>query len=266
VVGSNAPARAGTIREWCRREVGPDAYNACAGSERECGGPPSPVHDLPSTTESGSPRSLNRQCRRNVLVVSVNPPIKSLAELIALGPLFYRLHHNSRRRRASSRISPPNCSRIPPASKATHVAYRVVAAPALADCCSRGHHDGRAASTREGRIDYGELRLAPGLVSSAHSAARCRTFPTIAEPATCRLHRHLLVRLRPPAGTPDRSVANRADASSRGRCHPKQCRSRWRSAQRSGNTPAELLSAVIAPTTAPGKVSPATPELQADWV
>ena len=92
----------------------PDGYTVALVPVGNAAVNPSLFPDLPYDLKQFAPITQIANVE-NVLVVSAKSEIRTVADLIALG----RVQGSSPTRRpapAASRISPPNCSRAPPAS------------------------------------------------------------------------------------------------------------------------------------------------------
>jgi tripartite-type tricarboxylate transporter receptor subunit TctC len=182
----------------------------------------------------------------NVLVVSAKSPVKSLADLIALG------------KDANLTYATPGAGSIAHLAaelfartagfRMTHISYRGVS-PALTDVL-RGEVTMMFAqlSTAKPLIDSGELR-ALGIASAARSET-LPGVPTIAEAGMPGFEAVSWYALMAPAGTPDAIIAKLRDGVVQAINAPgAKAALETQGARPIGNTPAEL-SAVIAADTA----------------
>ncbi|MEA2930718.1 MAG: hypothetical protein QOG38_3146 [Hyphomicrobiales bacterium] len=248
VIVENRVGAAGNIAMAAVAKSAPDGYTLALVPVGNAAVNPSLFPDLPYDLNQFAPITQIANVE-NVLVVSAKSPVKSVAELIALG----------RSKDAHLTYATPGAGSIAHLAaelfartagfRMMHISYRGVS-PALTDVL-RGEVTMMFAqlSTAKPLIDSGELR-ALGIASAARNSA-LPDVPTIAEagdmPGFTAVSWYALMA---PAGTPDAIVAKLRDGVIAATKAPEaKAALAAQGAQPVGNTPAEL-SAVIAADTA----------------
>ena len=248
VIVENRVGAAGNIAMTAVAKSPPDGYTLALVPIGNAAVNPSLFPDLPYDMKQFAPITQIANVE-NVLVVSAKSPVKTVAELIALG----------RSKDANITYATPGAGSIAHLAaelfartagfRVTHVSYRGVA-PALTDVL-RGEVTMMFAqlSTAKPLIESGELR-ALGIASAIRSEAM-PNLPTIAEAGSMPGFEAVSwYALMAPAGTPDAIVAKLRDGVLRAINAPEaKAALEAQGARPVGNTPAEL-SAVIAADTA----------------
>ena len=247
VIVENRVGAAGNIAMTAVAKSPPDGYTLALVPIGNAAVNPSLFPDLPYDMKQFAPITQIANVE-NVLVVSAKSPVKTVAELIALG----------RSKDANITYATPGAGSIAHLAaelfartagfRVTHVSYRGVA-PALTDVL-RGEVTMMFAqlSTAKPLIESGELR-ALGIASANRSEA-LPNVPTIAEAGMPGFEAVSWYALMGPAGTPDAIVAKLRDGVLRAINAPEaKAALAAQGARPVGNTPAEL-SAVIAADTA----------------
>ena len=248
VIVENRVGAAGNIAMAAVAKSPPDGYTLALVPIGNAAVNPSLFPDLPYDMKQFAPITQIANVE-NVLVVSAKSPVKTVAELIALG----------RSKDANITYATPGAGSIAHLAaelfartagfRVTHVSYRGVA-PALTDVL-RGEVTMMFAqlSTAKPLIESGELR-ALGIASAIRSEAM-PNLPTIAEAGSMPGFEAVSwYALMAPAGTPDAIVAKLRDGVLRAINAPEaKAALEAQGARPVGNTPAEL-SAVIAADTA----------------
>ena len=253
VIVENRVGAAGNIAMAAVAKSAPDGYTLALVPVGNAAVNPSLFPDLPYDLKQFAPITQIANVE-NVLVVSGKSPVKSVAELIALG----------RSSGANLTYATPGAGSIAHLAaelfartagfRMTHVSYRGVA-PALTDVL-RGEVTMMFAqvSTAKPLIEAGELR-ALGIASAARSEA-LPNVPTIAEagnmPGFTAVSWYALMA---PAGTPDAIVAKLRDGVIAAINAPEaKAALAAQGAQPVLNTPAELSAVIAADTARWGKV------------
>jgi len=248
VIVENRVGAAGNIAMAAVAKSPPDGYTLALVPVGNAAVNPSLFPDLPYDLKQFAPITQIATVE-NVLVVSAKSPVKSVAELIALG----------RAKDANLTYATPGAGSIAHLAAElfartagfgmTHVAYRGVS-PALTDVL-RGEVTVMFAqlSTAKPLIDSGELR-AIGIASAARSE-KLPEVPTIAEAGNMPGFEAVSwYALMAPAGTPNAIIARLHDGVLQAINAPgAKAALEAQGARPVGNTPAEL-SAVIAADTA----------------
>ena len=247
VIVENRVGAAGNIAMTAVAKSPPDGYTLALVPIGNAAVNPSLFPDLPYDMKQFAPITQIANVE-NVLVVSAKSPVKTVAELIALG----------RSKDANITYATPGAGSIAHLAaelfartagfRVTHVSYRGVA-PALNDVL-RGEVTMMFAqlSTAKPLIESGELRVL-GIASAARSEA-LPNVPTIAEAGMPGFEAVSWYALMAPAGTPDAIVAKLRAGVLRAINAPEaKAALAAQGARPVGNTPAEL-SAVIAADTA----------------
>ena len=253
VIVENRVGAAGNIAMAAVAKSAPDGYTLALVPVGNAAVNPSLFPDLPYDMKQFAPITQIANVE-NVLVVGAKSPVKSLADLIALG----------RAKDSNLTYATPGAGSIAHLAaelfartagfRMTHVSYRGVA-PALTDVL-RGEVTMMFAqlSTAKPLIEAGELR-ALGIASAARSEA-LPNVPTIAEagnmPGFTAVSWYALMA---PAGTPDAITAKLRDGVIAAINAPEaKAALEAQGAQPVGNTPAELSAVIAADTLRWGKV------------
>ena len=253
VIVENRVGAAGNIAMAAVAKSPPDGYTLALVPVGNAAVNPSLFPDLPYDMKQFAPVTQIANVE-NVLVVSAKSPVKSVAELIALG----------RAKDANITYATPGAGSIAHLAaelfartagfRVTHVSYRGVA-PALTDVL-RGEVTMMFAqlSTAKPLIESGELR-ALGIASATRSEA-LPNVPTIAEAGSMPGFEAVSwYALMAPAGTPDAIVAKLRDGVIRAISAPEaKAALEAQGARPVGNTPAELSALIAADTVRWGKV------------
>jgi tripartite-type tricarboxylate transporter receptor subunit TctC len=248
VIVENRAGAAGNIAMAAVAKAPPDGYTLALVPIGNAAINPSLFPDLPYDLKQFAPITQIANVE-NVLVVSAKSPVRSVAELIALG----------RSKDANLTYATPGAGSMAHLAaelfartagfRMAHVAYRGVS-PALTDVL-RGEVTLMFAqvSTAKPLIDSGELR-ALGVASAARSES-LPGVPTIAEAGNMPGFEAVSwYALMAPAGTPDTIIAKLRDGVVQAINAPQaKAGLEAQGARPIGNTPAEL-SAVIAADTA----------------
>jgi tripartite-type tricarboxylate transporter receptor subunit TctC len=248
VIVENRVGAAGNIAMAAVAKSAPDGYTLALVPVGNAAVNPSLFPDLPYDLKQFAPITQIANVD-NVLVVSTKSPVKSVADLIALG----------RSKDANLTYATPGAGSIAHLAaelfartagfRMTHIGYRGVS-PALTDVL-RGEVTMMFAqlSTAKPLIDSGELR-ALGIASAARSE-KLPDVPTIAEAGNMPGFEAVSwYALMAPAGTPDAILAKLRDGVVQAINAPgAKAALEAQGARPVGNTPAEL-SAVIAADTA----------------
>jgi tripartite-type tricarboxylate transporter receptor subunit TctC len=247
VIVENRVGAAGNIAMTAVAKSPPDGYTLALVPIGNAAVNPSLFPDLPYDMKQFAPITQIANVE-NVLVISAKSPVKTVAELIALG----------RSKDANITYATPGAGSIAHLAaelfartagfRVTHVSYRGVA-PALTDVL-RGEVTMMFAqlSTAKPLIESGELR-ALGIASANRSEA-LPNVPTIAEAGMPGFEAVSWYALMAPSGTPDAIIARLRDGVLRAINAPEaKAALAAQGARPVGNTPAEL-SAVIAADTA----------------
>jgi tripartite-type tricarboxylate transporter receptor subunit TctC len=252
VVVENRTGAAGNIAMVAVAKSPPDGYTLALVPVGNAAVNPSLFPDLPYDMKQFAPITQIANVE-NVLVVSGKSPVKSLAELIALGRSSTNVTYATPGAGSLAHLAAELFVHTA-GFKATHVAYRGVS-PALTDVL-RGEVTMMIAqlSTAKPLIDNGELR-ALGLASAKRSEA-LPNVPTIAEagnmPGFTAVSWYALMA---PAGTPDAIIAKLRDGVVAAVNAPEaKAALAAQGAQPVGNTPAELSAVIAADTARWGKV------------
>jgi len=253
VIVENRVGAAGNIAMAAVAKSPPDGYTLALVPVGNAAVNPSLFPDLPYDMKQFAPITQIANVE-NVLVVSAKSPVKSVAELIALG----------RAKDANITYATPGAGSIAHLAaelfartagfRVTHVSYRGVA-PALTDVL-RGEVTMMFAqlSTAKPLIESGELR-ALGMASVTRSEA-LPNVPTIAEAGNMPGFEAVSwYALMAPAGTPDAIVAKLRDGVIRAISAPEaKAALEAQGARPVGNTPAELSALIAADTVRWGRV------------
>ena len=253
VIVENRVGAAGNIAMAAVAKSPSDGYTLALVPVGNAAVNPSLFPDLPYDMKQFAPVTQIANVE-NVLVVSAKSPVKSVAELIALG----------RAKDANITYATPGAGSIAHLAaelfartagfRVTHVSYRGVA-PALTDVL-RGEVTMMFAqlSTAKPLIESGELR-ALGIASVTRSEA-LPNVPTIAEAGNMPGFEAVSwYALMAPAGTSDAIVAKLRDGVIRAVSAPEaKAALEAQGARPVGNTPAELSALIAADTVRWGKV------------
>ena len=253
VIVENRVGAAGNIAMAAVAKSPPDGYTLALVPVGNAAVNPSLFPDLPYDMKQFAPITQIANVE-NVLVVSAKSPVKSVAELIALG----------RARDANITYATPGAGSIAHLAaelfartagfRVTHISYRGVA-PALTDVL-RGEVTMMFAqlSTAKPLIESGELR-ALGIASVTRSEA-LPNVPTIAEAGSMPGFEAVSwYALMAPAGTSDAIVAKLRDDVIRAvSASEAKAALEAQGARPVGNTPAELSALIAADTVRWGKV------------
>jgi tripartite-type tricarboxylate transporter receptor subunit TctC len=253
VIVENRVGAAGNIAMAAVAKSPSDGYTLALVPVGNAAVNPSLFPDLPYDMKQFAPITQIANVE-NVLVVSAKSPVKSVAELIALG----------RAKDANITYATPGAGSIAHLAaelfartagfRVTHVSYRGVA-PALTDVL-RGEVTMMFAqlSTAKPLIESGELR-ALGIASVTRSEA-LPNVPTIAEAGSMPGFEAVSwYALMAPAGTPDAIVAKLRDGVIRAISAPEaKAALEAQGARPVGNTPAELSALIAADTVRWGRV------------
>ncbi len=253
VIVENRVGAAGNIAMAAVAKSPPDGYTLALVPVGNAAVNPSLFPDLPYDMKQFAPITQIANVE-NVLVVSAKSPVKSVAELIALG----------KAKDANITYATPGAGSIAHLAaelfartagfRVTHISYRGVA-PALTDVL-RGEVTMMFAqlSTAKPLIESGELR-ALGIASVTRSEA-LPNVPTIAEAGSMPGFEAVSwYALMAPAGTSDAIVAKLRDDVIRAVSAPEaKAALEAQGARPVGNTPAELSALIAADTVRWGKV------------
>ncbi len=253
VIVENRVGAAGNIAMAAVAKSPPDGYTLALVPVGNAAVNPSLFPDLPYDMKQFAPVTQIANVE-NVLVVSAKSPVKSVAELIALG----------KAKDANITYATPGAGSIAHLAaelfartagfRVTHISYRGVA-PALTDVL-RGEVTMMFAqlSTAKPLIESGELR-ALGIASVTRSEA-LPNVPTIAEAGSMPGFEAVSwYALMAPAGTSDAIVAKLRDGVIRAVSAPEaRAALEAQGARPVGNTPAELSALIAADTVRWGKV------------
>ena len=252
VIVENRVGAAGNIAMAAVAKSPSDGYTLALVPVGNAAVNPSLFPDLPYDMKQFAPVTQIANVE-NVLVVSAKSPVKSVAELIALG----------RARAANITYATPGAGSIAHLAaelfartagfRVTHVSYRGVA-PALTDVL-RGEVTMMFAqvSTAKPLIDSGQLR-ALGVASARRSAA-LPDVPTIIETGMPGFEAVSWYALMAPAGTPDAIIAKLREGTIAAVNAPEaKAALEAQGAQPVGNTPAELAAVIAADTARWAKV------------
>ena len=252
VIVENRVGAAGNIAMTAVAKSPPDGYTLALVPIGNAAVNPSLFPDLPYDMKQFAPITQIANVE-NVLVVSAKSPVKTVAELIALG----------RSKDANITYATPGAGSIAHLAaelfartagfRVTHVSYRGVA-PALNDVL-RGEVTMMFAqlSTAKPLIESGELRVL-GIASAARSEA-LPNVPTIAEAGMPGFEAVSWYALMAPAGTPDAIVAKLRAGVLRAINAPEaKAALAAQGARPVGNTPAELTAVIAADTARWAKV------------
>jgi tripartite-type tricarboxylate transporter receptor subunit TctC len=252
VIVENRTGAAGNIAMVAVAKAAPDGYTLALVPVGNAAVNPSLFTDLPYELKQFAPITQIANVE-NVLVVSAKSPVKSVAELIALGRSGANLTYATPGAGSIAHLAAELFARTA-GFRATHVGYRGVT-PALTDVL-RGEVTMMFAqvSTAKPLIDHGELR-ALGVASAARSAA-LPGVPTIAEAGNMPGFEAVSwYALMAPAGTPDAIVAKLRDGVIAAINAPEaKAALEAQGAQPVGNTPAELSAAIARDTARWAKV------------
>jgi tripartite-type tricarboxylate transporter receptor subunit TctC len=250
VIVENRTGANGNIAMVGVAKAPPDGYTLALVPIGNAAVNPSLFTDLPYEMKQFAPITQIANVE-NVLVVSAKSPIKTLAELIALG------------RSKELTYATPGAGSIPHLAaellartagfRMTHISYRGVT-PALTDVL-RGEVTMMFSQlpTAKPLIDSGELR-ALGIASAARSPA-LPGVPTIAEAGMPGFEAVSWYALMAPAGTPDAIIARLREGVVRAINAPEaKAALEAQGAQPVGNTPAELAAVIAADTARWAKV------------
>ena len=253
VIVENRVGAAGNIAMAAVAKSASDGYTLALVPVGNAAVNPSLFPDLPYDMKQFAPVTQIANVE-NVLVVSAKSPVKSVAELIALG----------KSKDANITYATPGAGSIAHLAaelfartagfRVTHVSYRGVA-PALTDVL-RGEVTMMFAqlSTAKPLIESGELR-ALGIASAIRSEALANV-PTIAEAGNMPGFEAVSwYALMAPAGTSDAIIAKLRDGVLRAINAPEaRAALEAQGARPIGNTPAELSAVIAADTARWGKV------------
>jgi tripartite-type tricarboxylate transporter receptor subunit TctC len=250
VIVENRVGAAGNIAMAAVAKAPPDGYTLALVPVGNAAVNPSLFPDLPYRLDQFAPITQIANVE-NVLVVSAKLPVKTIAELIALGKqkdLTYATPGAGSIAHLAAELFARTAG-----FRVTHVAYRGVA-PALTDVL-RGEIGMMFAqvSTAKPLIEKGELR-ALGVASAKRSAA-LPDVPTIAESGMPGFEAVSWYALMAPAGTPVAIVARLREGVIAAINAPEaKAALAAQGAQPVGNTPAELAAVITADTARWGKV------------
>ena len=252
VIVENRTGAAGNIAMVAVAKAAPDGYTLALVPVGNAAVNPSLFTDLPYELKQFAPITQIANVE-NVLVVSAKSPVKSVAELIALGRSGANLTYATPGAGSIAHLAAELFARTA-GFRATHVGYRGVT-PALTDVL-RGEVTMMFAqvSTAKPLIDHGELR-ALGVASAARSAA-LPGVPTIAEAGNMPGFEAVSwYALMAPGGTPDAIVAKLRDGVIAAINAPEaKAALEAQGAQPVGNTPAELSAVIVRDTARWAKV------------
>jgi tripartite-type tricarboxylate transporter receptor subunit TctC len=252
VIVENRTGAAGNIAMVAVAKAAPDGYTLALVPIGNAAVNPSLFTDLPYELKQFAPITQIANVE-NVLVVSAKSPVKSVAELIALGRSGANLTYATPGAGSIAHLAAELFARTA-GFRATHVGYRGVT-PALTDVL-RGEVTMMFAqvSTAKPLIDHGELR-ALGVASAARSAA-LPGVPTIAEAGNMPGFEAVSwYALMVPAGTPDAIVAKLRDGVIAAINAPEaKAALEAQGAQPVLNTPAELAAVIVRDTARWAKV------------
>ena len=251
VIVENRTGANGNIAMTAAAKAAPDGYTLALVPVGNAAVNPSLFPDLPYDMKQFAPITQIANVE-NVLVVSGKSPVKSVAELIALGK-SKDLTYATPGAGSIAHLAAELFARTA-AFRVTHISYRGVA-PALTDVL-RGEVTMMFAqlSTAKPLIESGELRVL-GIASAARSEA-LPNVPTIAEAGNMPGFEAVSwYALMAPAGTSDAIVAKLRDGVLRAINAPEaKAALEAQGARPVGNTPAELLAVIAADTVRWGKV------------
>ena len=252
VVVENRVGAAGNIAMAAVARSAPDGYTLALVPVGNAAVNPSLFPDLPYDMKQFAPITQIADVE-NVLVVSGKSPVKSVAELIALGKSKDAITYATPGAGSVAHLAAELFARTA-GFRVTHVSYRGVA-PALTDVL-RGEVSMMFAqlSTAKPLIDSGELR-ALGVASAARSDAM-PDLPTIAQAANMPGFEAVSwYALMAPAGTPDAIVAKLRNGVLAAINAPEaKAALQAQGARPVGGTPAELSALIAADTVRWGKV------------
>ena len=251
VVVENRVGAAGNLAMAGVAKAPPDGYTLALVPIGNAAVNPTLFTDLPYDMRQFAPITQIANVE-NVLVVSARSPVKTLAELIALGrskELTYATPGAGSIAHLAAELLARSAG-----FRMTHVTYRGVS-PALTDVM-RGEVTMMFSqlSTAKPLIESGELR-ALGVASAARSPA-LPDVPTVAEAANMPGFEAVSwYALMAPAGTPDAAIAKLRDAVVRA-IHAPEANAALgaQGAQPVGGTPAELAAVIAADTARWAKV------------
>jgi tripartite-type tricarboxylate transporter receptor subunit TctC len=250
VIVENRVGAAGNIAMAAVAKSAPDGYTLALVPVGNAAVNPSLFPDLPYKLDQFAPVTQIANVE-NVLVVSAKLPVKSIAELIALGKqkdLTYATPGAGSIAHLAAELFARTAG-----FRVTHVAYRGVA-PALTDVL-RGEIGMMFAqvSTAKPLIEKGELRALG--VASANRSAALPDVPTIAESGMPGFAAVSWYALMAPAGTPDPIIARLREGVIAAINAPEtKAALAALGAQPVGNTPAELAAVIAADTARWAKV------------
>jgi tripartite-type tricarboxylate transporter receptor subunit TctC len=250
VIVENRVGAAGNIAMAAVAKSAPDGYTLALVPVGNAAVNPSLFTDLPYDLKQFAPITQIANVE-NVLVVSTKLPVKTVAELIALGKqkdLTYATPGAGSIAHLAAELFARTAG-----FRVTHVGYRGVA-PALTDVL-RGEVTMMFAqvSTAKPLVESGELR-ALGVASAVRSAA-LPDVPTIAESGMPGFEAVSWYALMAPAGTPDAIIARLREGVIAAINAPEaKAALEAQGARPVGNTPAELAAVIAADTARWGKV------------
>jgi tripartite-type tricarboxylate transporter receptor subunit TctC len=250
VIVENRVGAAGNIAMAAVAKSAPDGYTLALVPVGNAAVNPSLFPDLQYKMDQFTPITQIANVE-NVLMVSSKLPVKTVAELIALGKqkdLTYATPGAGSIAHLAAELFARTAG-----IRVTHVGYRGVA-PALTDVL-RGEITMMFAqvSTAKPLIESGELR-AIGIASTARSGA-LPDVPTIAESGMPGFEAVSWYALMAPAGTPDAIVTKLREGVIAAINAPEaKAALAAQGAQPVGNTPAELAAVIAADTVRWGKV------------
>ena len=252
VIVENRVGAAGNIAMAAVAKSAPDGYTLALVPVGNAAVNPSLFPDLPYDMKQFAPVTQIANVE-NVLVVSGKSPVKSVAELIALGKTKDAITYATPGAGSIAHLAAELFARNA-GFRVTHVSYRGVA-PALTDVL-RGEVTMMFAqlSTAKPLIESGELR-ALGIASAIRSEA-LPNVPTIAEAGNMPGFEAVSwYALMAPAGTPDAIIVKLRDGVLRAINAPEaKAALEAQGARPVGNTPAELSALIAADTARWGKV------------